>query len=48
MLGLRRYDREAPAPKRLIKSGIPTDGLVASVVVDQLAWHNPLTGRHMS
>src|SRR6202021_425281 len=32
----------APAPERLIKSGIPTGGLVASVVVDKFAWHNPL------
>jgi Transposase and inactivated derivatives len=33
---------QAPAPERLIKSGIPTEGLVASVVVDKFAWHNPL------
>src|SRR5712691_8309106 len=33
---------QAPAPERLIKSGIPTEGLVAAVVVDKFAWHNPL------
>src|ERR1051326_8736908 len=33
---------QAPAPERLIKSGIPTEGLVASVVVDKFAWHTPL------
>ena len=33
---------QAPAPERLIKSGIPTEGLVASVVVDKFASHNPL------
>ena len=33
---------QAPAPERLIKSGIPTEALVASVVVDKFAWHNPL------
>jgi transposase len=33
---------QAPAPERLIKSGIPTERLVASVVVDKFAWHNPL------
>jgi transposase len=33
---------QAPAPERLIKNGIPTERLVASVVVDKYAWHNPL------
>ncbi len=33
---------QAPAPERLIKSGIPTEGLVAAVVVDKFAWHKPL------
>ena len=33
---------QAPAPERLIKSGIPTENLVAAVVVDKYAWHNPL------
>ena len=33
---------QAPAPERLIKNGNPTERLVASVVVDKFAWHNPL------
>jgi transposase len=33
---------QAPAPERLIKNGIPTEALVASVVVDKFAWHSPL------
>jgi transposase len=33
---------QAPAPERLIKSGIPTEAPVASVVVDKFAWHDPL------
>jgi transposase len=33
---------QAPAPERLIKNGIPTERLVASVVVDKFAWHSPL------
>lgn len=33
---------QAPAPERLIKNGIPTEGLVATVVVDKYAWHMPL------
>jgi transposase len=33
---------QAPTPERLIKNGIPTERLVASVVVDKYAWHNPL------
>jgi transposase len=31
---------QASVPERLIKSGIPTEALVASVVVDKFAWHN--------
>src|SRR5260370_1940927 len=33
---------QAPAAERLIKSGIPTENLVADVVVDKHAWHKPL------
>lgn len=33
---------QAPAPERLIKNGMPTEGLVATVVVDKYAWHMPL------
>lgn len=33
---------QAPAPERLIKNGIPTEGMVASVIVDKFAWHKPL------
>ena len=33
---------QAPTAERLIKSGIPTENLVAVVVVDNYAWHNPL------
>ncbi|MBU6299453.1 MAG: IS66 family transposase [Alphaproteobacteria bacterium] len=33
---------EAPAPEHLIKSGIPTEGLVASVLVAKYGWHLPL------
>src|SRR6202171_2484227 len=33
---------QAPAAERLIKSGIPTENLVADVLVDQSAWHKPL------
>ena len=32
----------APAAERLIKSGIPTENLVADVVVDKYALHKPL------
>ena len=32
---------QAPAQERLIKSGIPTENLVADVVVDKYAWHKP-------
>jgi transposase len=33
---------QAAAAERLIKSGIPTENLVADVVVDKYAWHKPL------
>jgi transposase len=33
---------QVPAAERLIKSGIPTENLVADVVVDKYAWHKPL------
>jgi len=33
---------EAPAPERLIKSGIPTEAMVASVLVAKYGWHLPL------
>ena len=33
---------EAPAPEHLIKSGIPTESLVVSVLVAKYGWHLPL------
>lgn len=33
---------QALAPEHLIKNGIPTEGMVASVIVDKHAWHKPL------
>jgi transposase len=33
---------QAAAPERLIKSGIPTEALVAAVIVEKYAWHKPL------
>ena len=33
---------QVPAQERLIKGGIPTENLVADVVVDKYAWHKPL------
>jgi transposase len=33
---------EAPAPEHLIKSGLPTEALVASVLVAKYGWHLPL------
>ena len=33
---------QAPAPERLIKGGLPTEAMVASVVVGKYAWHLPL------
>ena len=37
-----REDLEAPAPKHLIKSGLPTEAMVASVLVAKYGWHLPL------
>jgi len=33
---------QAPAPARLIEGGLPTEALVADVVVSKYAWHLPL------
>jgi transposase len=33
---------QAPAPERLIKGGVPTEAMVASVLVSKYAWHLPL------
>ena len=33
---------QAPAPERLIKGGLPTEAMVASVLVVKYAWHLPL------
>jgi len=33
---------QAPAPERLIKGGLPTEALVAQVLVGKYAWHLPL------
>jgi len=33
---------EAPAPEHLIKSGLPTEAMVAAVLVAKYAWHIPL------
>jgi hypothetical protein len=33
---------EAPAPEHLIKSGLPTEAMVASVLVAKYGWHQPL------
>ena len=33
---------QAPAPARLIEGGLPTEALVADVVVQKYAWHQPL------
>jgi transposase len=33
---------QAPAPERLIKGGLPTEAMVASVMVSKYAWHLPL------
>jgi transposase len=33
---------QAPAPERLIKSGLPTEAMVAHVLVAKYAWHLPL------
>src|SRR5437763_2578409 len=33
---------QAAAPERLIRSGLPTEALVAHVLVSKYAWHLPL------
>jgi len=33
---------QAPAPERLIKGGLPTEAMVASVLVAKYSWHLPL------
>ena len=33
---------QSPAPERLIKGGLPTEAMVASVLVSKYAWHLPL------
>src|SRR5262249_61158991 len=33
---------EAPAPEHLIKSGLPTEAMVASVLLAKYRWHLPL------
>jgi transposase len=33
---------QAPAPERLIKGGLPTESMVAYVLVAKYAWHLPL------
>ena len=33
---------QAPTPERLIKGGLPTEAMVASVLVSKYAWHLPL------
>ena len=33
---------QAPAPERLIKGGLPTEAMVAHVLVAKYAWHTPL------
>ena len=33
---------QAPAPARLVEGGLPTEALVADVVVSKYAWHLPL------
>jgi transposase len=33
---------QAPAPERLIKGGLPTEAMVAAVLVGKYAWHLPL------
>jgi transposase len=33
---------QAPAPERLIRSGLPTEAMVAHVLVSKYAWHLPL------
>ena len=38
---------QAPAPARLIEGGLPTDGLVAQVLVAKYADHCPLYISHL-
>ena len=38
---------QAPAPERLIKGGLPTEAMVASVLVSKYAWHLP-AARHQA
>jgi transposase len=33
---------QAPAPERLLKGGLPTEAMVAYVLVAKYAWHLPL------
>jgi transposase len=33
---------QAPAPERLIRGGLPTEAMVAYVLVAKFAWHLPL------
>ena len=33
---------QAPAPERLIKGGLPTEAMVAFVLIAKYAWHQPL------
>lgn len=33
---------QAPAPERLIRSGLPTEAMVAHILVSKYAWHLPL------
>ena len=33
---------QAPAPERLIKAGLPTEAMVAFILVSKYAWHLPL------
>ena len=39
---------QAPAPERLIKSGLPTEAMVAYVLVAKYAWHLPLYRKRRS
>jgi transposase len=38
---------QAPAPKQLIKGGVPTEAMVAHVLVSKYAWHLPLNRQSM-
>lgn len=39
---------QAPAPERLIKGGLPTEAMVAYVLVAKYAWHLPLSSGRWS